>query len=79
MGSEDLASSTEMWYSHCLRTAAVRMRCRMVLNEKEWVQEHIKPLYDSIAQAVTDGDFLSATYAFEAYNQASLWLQERGA
>lgn len=79
MGSEDLADNTEMWYSHCLRTAAVRMRCRIGLNEKEWVQEHIKPFYDSIIQAVKDGDFLSAIYAFESYNQASRWLQQKGA
>lgn len=79
MGSEDLASNTEMWYSNCLRTAAVRMRAHMGLDEKEWVREHVTLLYDFISQATRDGDFYSAAYAFQAYNQAKQWLRERGA
>lgn len=78
MGNEQFENK-ELWYSYCLRTAAVRIRARIGLGEKEWVQERMAPFYYTIEQAWKDGDFRSAADAFEVYNQASRWLQKRGA
>jgi hypothetical protein len=37
------------------------------------------PFYQTIEQACIDGDFNSAAYALDVYNQASRWLEKRGA
>jgi hypothetical protein len=79
VNAQIVSENKELWYSHCLRTAAVRIRARIGLNETEWVQERMVPFYQTIEQACIDGDFNSAAYALDVYNQASRWLEKRGA
>jgi len=46
------SENNELWYSYCLRTATVRMRARVALDEVEWVRDHITPFYNLIERAL---------------------------